>query len=211
MSAWYDGFTFEQVLSRLREAKKGEALSVPDGFGEWMSRRVLPDEPAHNQVEAELWRRLFEQLDRIEAGQGPRTLRSGQAVTFAARSQDPEDIARANLLTEVFRRYTQPDSGPVEPPCTWQSALRQLADTLIPGNTLQLDPSDPEAACATIVEAVQSHHYHEVQCALFNQLILRRDQVMSSGPAPYTPEDFLGSVLDELRINLFPDGRPLLP
>lgn len=41
------------------------------------------------------------------------------------------------------------------PPRSWQSALRQLADTLAPGANVEIDPTDPEVSCARIVEAVE--------------------------------------------------------
>lgn len=40
------------------------------------------------------------------------------------------------------------------PPRSWQSALRQLADTLAPGADVEIDPMDPEVSCARVAEAV---------------------------------------------------------
>lgn len=46
---------------------------------------------------------------------------------------------------------------------SWQSALRQLADTLAPAADIEIDSVDPEVSCARIVEAVQ--HQREAVCA----------------------------------------------
>jgi len=47
------------------------------------------------------------------------------------------------------------DGDELVPVRSWQSALRQLADTLAPGADIEIDPSSPEVSCARIAEAVQ--------------------------------------------------------
>lgn len=45
---------------------------------------------------------------------------------------------------------------------SWQSALRQLADTLAPSADVEIDPMDPEVSCARIAEAVE-RRIHDAQ------------------------------------------------
>lgn len=90
--SWYDGLTFEQVRKALETGKgvpdwdvPGVVVVVPNGYHDWLYSQEqtawiktalshAATEPTRNQPEAELWRRLFAQLDRIEQALRPRAI-----------------------------------------------------------------------------------------------------------------------------------------